>query len=170
MSVLPSSRGVQPRSHLRRLGGDCFASLAMTDQKTTLVSPAGRRMKPPGGLKTEMLASRRVEQKGDRPWLRAAGRVASRQPLGVAGGIIVLLLILSAISATQLAPYDPKAANFEIYHPPRQVSQKPDVGGTTRKSGVDCLCSRGRGQSVLADDPAAAGGRRRVRRAGTARG
>jgi peptide/nickel transport system permease protein len=45
-------------------------------------------------------------------------RIARRQPLGIAGGIIVLSLVLMAIFAEQLAPYDPKHAAFEIYHPP----------------------------------------------------
>jgi peptide/nickel transport system permease protein len=48
-------------------------------------------------------------------------RVARRQPLGVVGGIIVLLLVLMAIFAEQLAPYDPKHAVFEIYHPPNRA-------------------------------------------------
>jgi peptide/nickel transport system permease protein len=48
-------------------------------------------------------------------------RVARRQPLGVAGGVIVLLLVLMAIFAEQLAPYDPKHAVFEIYHPPNRA-------------------------------------------------
>jgi peptide/nickel transport system permease protein len=47
-----------------------------------------------------------------------ASRLARRQPLGVAGALIVLLLVLMAVFAEQLAPYDPKDARFEIYHPP----------------------------------------------------
>ena len=36
------------------------------------------------------------------------------QPLGVAGGIIVLVMIFGAIFAPQLAPYDPELNDFEV--------------------------------------------------------
>jgi peptide/nickel transport system permease protein len=49
------------------------------------------------------------------------GRFVRRQPLGVAGGFVVLLLILSAVFASALAPYDPKEAMFDPYHAPTQT-------------------------------------------------
>ena len=39
-------------------------------------------------------------------------RMARRQPLGFAGGIIVLLMVLMAVFADFLAPFDPEAADF----------------------------------------------------------
>jgi len=45
--------------------------------------------------------------------------LARRQPLGTVGGVLVLVLILMAIFAAQLAPYDPKQARFEIYQAPQ---------------------------------------------------
>lgn len=47
--------------------------------------------------------------------------MARRQPLGVAGGVVVVLLILTALFAPQLALYDPKEALFEPYHAPTQT-------------------------------------------------
>jgi peptide/nickel transport system permease protein len=46
------------------------------------------------------------------------GRIVRRQPLGVAGGVIILWLILVAIFAEHLAPYHPKEAILPPYHAP----------------------------------------------------
>jgi ABC-type dipeptide/oligopeptide/nickel transport system permease subunit len=78
-------------------------------------------MDRPQGLKTGVLALRGVELPGDRTWIRFVGRVVRRQPLGAIGGLMVLLLILVAAFAAQLAPYDPKVAISAIYDPPSQA-------------------------------------------------
>src|SRR5437868_5855842 len=41
--------------------------------------------------------------------LRSAARLASRNLIGVAGALVVLALVLTAIFAPQLSPYDPNA-------------------------------------------------------------
>ncbi len=71
-----------------------------------------------GELQTDTLVLSHGARPDSRPWRRLLGRVVRQQPLGLAGGILVLLLILVAIFADQLAPYDPKEAIFDIYHPP----------------------------------------------------
>ena len=48
----------------------------------------------------------------------ALGRLLRRQPLGAAGGLIVLALILVALFAPRLAPHGPKDATFAPYLPP----------------------------------------------------
>lgn len=48
----------------------------------------------------------------------ALGRLLRRQPLGAAGGLIVLVLILVALFAPRLAPHGPKDATFAPYLPP----------------------------------------------------
>jgi peptide/nickel transport system permease protein len=53
-----------------------------------------------------------------RPRLRALGRLASRQPLGAAGAVIVLALVLTAVFAPELAPHGAKEAAFAPYVPP----------------------------------------------------
>jgi len=45
-------------------------------------------------------------------------RVAQRQPLGVAGGLIVVIIILMAIFADVVAPYDPTAMNYTAFTVP----------------------------------------------------
>jgi peptide/nickel transport system permease protein len=72
-------------------------------------------------LKPGVLVLSGVELPGDRTWVRLVGRMVRRQPLGAVGGIMVLLLILVAVFAAQLAPYDPKVAISAIYHPPSQA-------------------------------------------------
>jgi peptide/nickel transport system permease protein len=53
-----------------------------------------------------------------REFSTVVGRLARRQPLGVAGGVIVLVLILVALFAPRLAPHGPKDAAFAPYLPP----------------------------------------------------
>ena len=48
----------------------------------------------------------------------AAGRLLRRQPLGAAGGLIVLALIAVAVLAPRLAPHGPKDTGFAPYLPP----------------------------------------------------
>jgi peptide/nickel transport system permease protein len=45
-------------------------------------------------------------------------RIAVRQPLGAAGGVVVLALIVVALFAPDLAPHGPKDAAFAPYLPP----------------------------------------------------
>ena len=46
------------------------------------------------------------------------GRLVRRQPLGAAGGLIVLALIVVAVLAPRLAPHGPKDTGFTPYLPP----------------------------------------------------
>ena len=50
--------------------------------------------------------------------MAALGHLLRRQPLGAAGGLIVLALIAVAVLAPQLAPHGPKEASFAPYLPP----------------------------------------------------
>jgi peptide/nickel transport system permease protein len=53
-----------------------------------------------------------------RPPLRALGTLAGRQPLGAAGAGIVVVLVLTAVFAPELAPHGAKDAAFSPYLPP----------------------------------------------------
>ena len=53
-----------------------------------------------------------------RPPLRTVGRLAGRQPLGAAGAGIVVVLVLTAVFAPELAPHGAKDAAFSPYLPP----------------------------------------------------
>jgi peptide/nickel transport system permease protein len=70
---------------------------------------------------TVVLAPDRAAWQGERTWGWYVGRVVRRQPLGVAGGMLVLLLILAAIGAGHLAPYHPKEAILPPYHAPTRA-------------------------------------------------
>jgi peptide/nickel transport system permease protein len=62
-------------------------------------------------------------------------RMARRQPLGFAGGIIVLLMVLMAVFADYLAPFDPEAADFtSMLVSPGSVSE---MSGATFWLGTD---------------------------------
>ena len=50
--------------------------------------------------------------------MAALGRLVRRQPLGAAGGLIVVVLIAVAVLAPRLAPHGPKEASFAPYLPP----------------------------------------------------
>jgi peptide/nickel transport system permease protein len=50
--------------------------------------------------------------------MRELGRLFRRQPLGAAGGLIVLVLVAVAVLAPRLAPHGPKEASFAPYLPP----------------------------------------------------
>ncbi len=50
------------------------------------------------------------------PWLKIAGHLIRKQPLGAAGGFIVLAMIVTAIFADFIAPYDPIANAFDKMH------------------------------------------------------
>ncbi len=50
--------------------------------------------------------------------LGAAARFVGRQPLGAAGGLIMLALVGTAVFAPQLAPHGPKDVGFPPYLPP----------------------------------------------------
>lgn len=52
-------------------------------------------------------------------WLRAIIRFSRRQPLGAAGGAIILLMGLAALFADLIAPYNPVATNYaHMFHRP----------------------------------------------------
>jgi peptide/nickel transport system permease protein len=53
-----------------------------------------------------------------RDTMAALGRLLRRQPLGAAGGVIVLVLIAVAVLAPRLAPHGPKEAAFTPYVAP----------------------------------------------------
>ncbi|MFQ5854981.1 MAG: ABC transporter permease [Anaerolineae bacterium] len=47
-------------------------------------------------------------------WLRTVLWFAQRKPLGTCGAVIVLIMVLVAIFANQIAPYDPLDTNYQL--------------------------------------------------------
>jgi peptide/nickel transport system permease protein len=70
---------------------------------------------------TAVLAPSRVAWQSEHTWGWYVGHAVRRQPLGVVGGVLVLLLILAAIGAGRLAPYHPKEAILPPYHAPTRA-------------------------------------------------
>src|SRR5690242_18428216 len=59
------------------------------------------------GLATTDALERRAPARSAGGFVRAAWRFATRKPLGAAGGVALVLVVLAAIFAPVLAPYDP---------------------------------------------------------------
>lgn len=51
-------------------------------------------------------------QVGLQRWLRVAGRFIRRHPVGAAGAAVIVLIILCAVFAPEIAPYDPLETHF----------------------------------------------------------
>ncbi len=54
-----------------------------------------------------------VEDIPRKHWFVSFGQLCRQQPLGAAGGLIVLVMLLATVFANVLSPYDPEAASFE---------------------------------------------------------
>ena len=70
---------------------------------------------------TAVFAPKRTEPPGTHTWLQWLGYGVRRQPLGTAGAVLVLVLILAAVFAGRLAPYHPKDAILPPYHAPTRA-------------------------------------------------
>jgi peptide/nickel transport system permease protein len=65
--------------------------------------------------RTESELTDQVEQRG---WLSTARQFARRNPLGAAGGLVIVVMILVAVFADVIAPYNPVANTFDRMHEP----------------------------------------------------
>jgi peptide/nickel transport system permease protein len=72
-------------------------------------------------MRDQTLPVPRYAAPGTRPWqsLAVVGRFARRRPLGALGAAIVIVMMLAALLAPVIAPYDPLDTNFiAILQPP----------------------------------------------------
>jgi peptide/nickel transport system permease protein len=65
--------------------------------------------------RTEIELTGQAEQRG---WLSTARQFARRNPLGAAGGAVIVVMILVAVFADVIAPYNPVANAFDRMHEP----------------------------------------------------
>ena len=62
----------------------------------------------------ETLVDSEIEELFDqRTWLQRAGAIAKKNPLGIFGALVVVIMIVMAMFAPWLSPYDPEANSFE---------------------------------------------------------
>lgn len=69
----------------------------------------------------DAIARPTAERQRTRGFAAVVGRVARRQPMGIAGAVIVLALVLTALFAQKLAPHGPKESPFETYQAPART-------------------------------------------------
>jgi peptide/nickel transport system permease protein len=65
--------------------------------------------------RTEIELTDQAERRG---WLSTARQFARRNPLGAAGGVVIVIMILVAVFADVIAPYNPVANAFDRMHEP----------------------------------------------------
>jgi peptide/nickel transport system permease protein len=82
-----------------------------------------------------------LEDLRDRPGVwKQLSTFARKQPLGFAGGLVVLLFIMLAIFAPWLSPFDPEASNYEhMLAPPGTISDEGTFFLGTDDFGRDVL-------------------------------
>jgi len=74
-----------------------------------------------------MTATDATTAMGRKSLLSGIGRMARKQPLGFTGGLIVLLMVLMAVFADLIAPFDPVQTNFaDMLVPPGSESMMSD--------------------------------------------
>ena len=62
----------------------------------------------------ETLVDSEIEELFDqRTWAQRAGALARKNPLGIFGGLVVIVMIFMAVFAPWLSPHDPEANSFE---------------------------------------------------------
>jgi peptide/nickel transport system permease protein len=62
------------------------------------------------------------EQAGERGLLSILGQFARRNPLGTAGGVVIVAMVLVAVFADVIAPYNPVANAFDRMHEPPSLA------------------------------------------------
>ena len=63
-----------------------------------------------------------TDQAEPRGWLSTARQFARRNPLGAAGGMVIVVMILVAVFAGVIAPYNPVANAFDRMHEPPSLA------------------------------------------------
>jgi len=72
--------------------------------------------------RTEIELTDRAERAEQRSWLSTAGQFARRNPLGAAGGVVIVVMLLVALFADVIAPYNPVANAFDRMHEPPSLA------------------------------------------------
>lgn len=67
----------------------------------------------------ELARQRQAEDTRVRRWSRAVGTFVRQRPLGAAGALLIILMLLAAVFADVISPYDPESGDFlDLLLPP----------------------------------------------------
>src|SRR5262249_57653779 len=72
--------------------------------------------------RTEIELTDRADRAEQRGWLSKAGQFARRNPLGAAGGVVIVVMLVVAVFADVIAPYNPVANAFDRMHEPPSLA------------------------------------------------
>ena len=94
--------------------------------------------------------TKRPAGQGQTSWRQGVYHFVRAKPLGALGGILIVVMVVMALFASLLAPYDPYELHIsQMFAPPGRT-----FSGATTEGGPTCLPNRLRSDREWITDPA----------------